>query len=128
MAKNVRAELKFSNLLPIVELQGKSREETTMRIDVNQAAQPLSESVRSGNPSPASSAARASGRSPLGEDQAQLSGVRVQVLATQVLQFPEVRQEKVSALRQVVLGGSYQPSSKQVAEAVFAHLLVLPAA
>jgi len=66
----------------------------------------------------------------LGEDQAQLSGthVHIQELAAQLSQLPEIRQEKVNALRELVLGGSYQPSSKQVAEAVFAHMLVTPAA
>jgi flagellar biosynthesis anti-sigma factor FlgM len=101
-----------------------------MRIDPNQGAQPLAESDRTGHQSPASGDHRPAASSPLGEDQAQLSGahVQVQALAAQVLQFPEIRQEKVNALRQLVLGGSYQPSGRQVAEAVFAHMLVTPAA
>jgi flagellar biosynthesis anti-sigma factor FlgM len=101
-----------------------------MRIDGNQAAQPLPESGRPTNPSPASGDAGSSASSPLGEDQAQFSGsqAQVQALAEQVLQFPEIRQEKVNALRQVVIGGNYQVSSKQVAGALFAHLLVTPAA
>jgi flagellar biosynthesis anti-sigma factor FlgM len=100
-----------------------------MRIDTNQAA-PLPESNRSGNSHPASVGTRASTSTALGEDSAQLSGTHVQVraLVAQALQFPEVRQEKVSALQQSVLGGSYQPSSSQVAEAVFGHMLVSPAA
>jgi alcohol dehydrogenase YqhD (iron-dependent ADH family) len=100
-----------------------------MRSDLHQAAQPLPESGRTGDP------IRANGVCPfvsslLDEDQAQHSGagVQVQPLAAKVLQFPEIRQEKVNALRLVVLGGSYQPSSNQVAEAVFAHMLVKPAA
>jgi flagellar biosynthesis anti-sigma factor FlgM len=101
-----------------------------MRIDLNQAAEPLAESGRTSKPGPASGDTRPSGSSPLGEDQAQLSGahVQIQALATQVLQLPEIRQEKVNGLRQMVLGGSYQPSSNQIAEAVFAHMLVKPAA
>jgi flagellar biosynthesis anti-sigma factor FlgM len=101
-----------------------------MRIDTNQAAQALLESGRTSNASPASGGTRSAASSPLGEDQARLSGAHIQVqsLATQVLQFPEIRQEKVNALRQVVLGGSYQPSSNQVADAVFAHILAIPAA
>ena len=101
-----------------------------MRIDSNQTAQPLPESGRGGNPSPASSDTGASVSSALGEDQAQFSGahIQVQALVAQALQYPETRPEKVNALRQAVLGGSYQPSSKQVAEAVFAHMLVSPAA
>lgn len=104
-----------------------------MRIDTNQTAQPLAESNRSGNSNPASVDTRASTSSAsaaLGEDSAQLSGahVQVQALVAQALQFPEVRQEKVNALRQSVLGGSYQPSASQVAEAVLGHMLVSPAA
>jgi anti-sigma28 factor (negative regulator of flagellin synthesis) len=52
----------------------------------------------------------------------------VQALVAQALQFPEVRQEKVAALRQAVLSGSYQPTSQQVAGAVLAHLAVNAAA
>jgi flagellar biosynthesis anti-sigma factor FlgM len=101
-----------------------------MRIDLNPGAQPLPESGRSGTQNPASAAAQPSAGSALGEDQAQLSGVHAQIqsLAEQAAQLPEVRQEKVSALREMVLGNSYQPSSEQVAEAVFAHMLVQPAA
>jgi flagellar biosynthesis anti-sigma factor FlgM len=105
-----------------------------MRIDSNQAPSELPESGRSSNPSQASAASRtpASGvlANVFGGDQAQVSGgqVRVQALAAQALQLPEVRQEKVNSLRQLILDGSYQASSNQVAEALFAHLLVAPAA
>jgi negative regulator of flagellin synthesis FlgM len=100
-----------------------------MRVDLNQGTQPLPQSNRS-NTQSAASDARPSGSSALGEDRAQLSGahIQVQALAAQASQLPEIRQEKVDALRQVVLGGSYQPSSKQVAEALFAHMLLMPAA
>lgn len=66
---------------------------------------------------------------PLGEDEALLSGLHVQVqaLVAQASQLPEIRQERVNALRQTVLGGRYQPGSKQIAESVFAHL-EMPAA
>jgi flagellar biosynthesis anti-sigma factor FlgM len=113
-----------------------------MRIEGNPAAQSLPESGRSIQPGAvtrdahisATSAATsfksssASGR--LGENQAELSGLHGQVrtLAGQALQLPEIRQEKVNKLRQVVLGGSYQPSTKQIADAVFAHLQASPAA
>jgi flagellar biosynthesis anti-sigma factor FlgM len=101
-----------------------------MRIDSNHGMPPLSESGRTGEQNPASGGTRSAASSPLGEDQTQLSGIHVQAqaLAAQVAQLPEVRQEKVNALRQVVLGGSYQPSSQQVAEAVFAHMVVKAAA
>jgi flagellar biosynthesis anti-sigma factor FlgM len=97
-----------------------------MRIDPNQTAQALPESSRSSGQSPASGDTRASAGSPLGEDQAQLSGIhtQVQTLTAQAAQLPEIRQEKVNALRQAVLGGSYQPSAAQVAEGLFAHMVV----
>jgi negative regulator of flagellin synthesis FlgM len=140
--ENAGAELKLSNGPPIVELQGNSGEEKIMRIEGNPAAQSLPESGRSANASTVTGDARSSATTSttssatssasgnLGEDQAEISGIHAQVraLAGQALQFPEIRQEKVNALRQVVLGGTYQPSSKQIADAVFAHMQALPAA
>ena len=107
-----------------------------MRIDSNQGAQPLPESSRSAQQSQTSNNAGAAsvgsvlGEDALGEDQAQLSGahVPVQALAAQALQFPELRQERVDALRQLVVDGTYQPGSKPVADAILAHMLVNPAA
>jgi flagellar biosynthesis anti-sigma factor FlgM len=103
-----------------------------MRIDGNAGAQGVPESSRSSNQTPAGGEARAaaSGVSASAEDQAQLSGLHVQVqaLTAQALQLPEIRQDKVNALRQVVLSGNYQPSAEQTAGALFMHLLVEPAA
>ncbi|MGC2403869.1 MAG: flagellar biosynthesis anti-sigma factor FlgM [Acidobacteriaceae bacterium] len=107
-----------------------------MRIDSTQGAHPLPESGRSAQPSQTGNTAgavtssNALGEDALGEDQAQLSGAHlpVQALAAQALQFPEVRQERVNALRQVVVDGTYQPGSKPVADAILAHMLVNPAA
>lgn len=101
-----------------------------MRIDSSQTAQPLPESGRSGNPSAAGPETRAATSSARGEDSAQFSGVGVQIqaLVAQTLQFPEIREEKVNALRQLVVGGSYKPNPKQVAEAVFADMQAAPAA
>lgn len=101
-----------------------------MRIDPNPQAQPVPDSSRSSSPNAASSGSGSAASSSLGEDQASLSGahVQVQALASEVLQFPEVRQEKVNALRQVVADGSYKPNSDQIAGAIFQHLLATPAA
>jgi flagellar biosynthesis anti-sigma factor FlgM len=101
-----------------------------MRIDLNPGTQPLPESDRTTSQNPASATNSSPGSSPVGEDQAQFSGIhaQVQALAAQVAQLPEVGQDKVNALRQMVLGNSYHPSSEQVAEALFAHMLVTPAA
>lgn len=100
-----------------------------MRIDVNHGPQSTSES----NPSSASSAASAGNASAsraLGEDQAQLSGAHlwVEALAAQAAQLPEIRQERVQALRQAVLGGDYDVSPEQVAGAMFSALMASPAA
>ena len=101
-----------------------------MRIDPNQAAQPPAENGRTNTRSAASGGSGSAASGALGEDQAQLSDVhaQVQALAAQAAQLPEIRQEKVNALRQVVLDGGYQPGSQQVAEALFEHMAVLPAA
>jgi flagellar biosynthesis anti-sigma factor FlgM len=101
-----------------------------MRIDLNHAAQPLPESSRTNQgPQPRASANSAAG-SVLGQDQAQLSGahVQIQALAAQASQLPEVRQERVQALRQVVQSGNYHPRPEDVAEAMMAHMKVEPAA
>jgi flagellar biosynthesis anti-sigma factor FlgM len=101
-----------------------------MRIDLNQASPGLSESSRADSQGSTSVGNQSSANGVLGEDQAQLSGThaQAQVLTAQALQLPEVRQEKVNALRQVVQQGSYQPSSDQIAEAVFSNLQIAPAA
>ena len=99
-----------------------------MRIDGNAGAQALPEGSRSNSAVPASGDTRPAATSAPGEDQAQLSGSHVQALTAQALQLPEVRQEKVNALRQVVQSGNYQPDAGQTADALFRHLLVEPAA
>lgn len=93
-----------------------------MRIDSNHGAQPAVESSRSTQTSAA--AGNSSAGSVLGEDQAQLSGAHVQVeaLAAQAGQLPEVREERVHALRQAIQGGQYQPGAEAVAGAMLAHM------
>jgi flagellar biosynthesis anti-sigma factor FlgM len=101
-----------------------------MRIDPNSQAQPAAETTQNSNPISSGNAVNSASSNALGEDQASLSGahIQVQALAAEVLQFPEVRQEKVNALRQVVADGSYKPSSDQIADAMFAHMQATPAA
>jgi flagellar biosynthesis anti-sigma factor FlgM len=123
---NDQAKLRFSNRPPIVKLQAKFRgEEIRMRIEGNQGALALLEGGQTSSQGLGTGDTRSSASASLGEDQAELSGIHVQVpaLAAQVSQFPEVRQEKVNALRQAVESGSFQPSSSQVAGALFDHLL-----
>lgn len=101
-----------------------------MRIDLNQSAQGLPESGRTSAPNSTNQVGSTPASSALGEDQAQLSGMhaQVQTLVAQAAQLPDMRQEKVNALRQVVQAGSYQPTSDQIADAMVEHLLVMPAA
>jgi len=94
-----------------------------MRIDQNYGPQATPEPSHAGAQkaavnSPAPGAA-------LGEDQAQLSGAhtQVQALATLVAQLPEIRQEKVQALRLAVGSGQYQIRPHEVATALVAHLV-----
>jgi flagellar biosynthesis anti-sigma factor FlgM len=120
--------------------EGIQVEERNMRIDLNNAdlsnaAGQLSESGRAGAQGPAGSAA-AGGVSAQDtgqittQDRAQLSGASAQIqsLAAQASQLPEIRQERVSALRQVVGSGNYHPSAEDVAGAIITQLVVEPAA
>lgn len=76
---------------------------------------------RNGTPSPQSSASAV----PTGQDQAQLSvdSGTVQQLKARVSQLPEIRQERVNALRQAVSSGSYQISNQQLGDAIGSDLL-----
>jgi flagellar biosynthesis anti-sigma factor FlgM len=97
-----------------------------MRIDLSHEPQALSESNRSSSSGTSVlEGSWASGALSAGEDQAELSGTLAQVhtLVAKASQLPEVRQERVSALRQAVQSGSYQTSPEQVAGAVFAHMM-----
>jgi flagellar biosynthesis anti-sigma factor FlgM len=101
-----------------------------MRIDLNQTSQPLHE-TNSNSATSAGAAVPASVTSGLGgEDQAQLSGVHAHVLAlvAQASQLPEVREQRVHALRQAIQSGQYQSSPEKVAGAVFAHMITGAAA
>jgi flagellar biosynthesis anti-sigma factor FlgM len=101
-----------------------------MRIDLNPGPQPLPETDRGSaqNSRTAGSSTASSGLA--GEDQAELSGAhaQVQVLVAQASQLPEVREERVQALRQAVQSGHYQSSPEKVAGAMFAHMIAGPAA
>ena len=59
------------------------------------------------------------------QDQAQLSvnNDTIQQLKANLSQVPEVRQERVDALRQAVSDGSYQVSDQQLSDAMGSDLL-----
>jgi flagellar biosynthesis anti-sigma factor FlgM len=101
-----------------------------MRIDLAPGAQLFPETDRNTRQVSVSTNAESSTSSPVDAYHRQLSGgySEIRKLAALAAQLPDVGQEKVKALRKIVLGGSYEPSSEQVAEALFAHLLVKPAA
>ncbi len=93
-----------------------------MRIDSSYAPQPAPENSRS---SAQSSATRLE-QNQMAEDQAQLSGShasQVQTLAAQASQLPEIREEKVQALRQAVASGNYHPPAQKVALAMMANMV-----
>ena len=97
-----------------------------MRIDLNHESQPLAESSRSSAQRATAAAASAAATQALGgEDQAELSGAhaQVQALVAQAAQLPEVREERVQALRQAVEHGSYSTSPEAVAGALLTHML-----
>ena len=58
-------------------------------------------------------------------DQVRLSidGEELRELAAELSRAPEIRRERVEAIQQALLGGSYQVTSRQIAEAVFSELL-----
>lgn len=60
-----------------------------------------------------------------GQDQAQLSvdSGTVQLLQAKLSQLPDVRQDRVGALRQSINSGSYQVSDQQLANAIGTDLL-----
>jgi flagellar biosynthesis anti-sigma factor FlgM len=103
-----------------------------MRIDLNHEPQALPETSRSSAPSAsaAEAASAAASRGLGGEDQADLSGAhaQVQALVAEASQLPEVREERVQALRQAVERGGYAASPGAVADALVAHMMAGTAA
>lgn len=102
-----------------------------MRIDLQSGTQAAAEAERSNSRnSVANTATSAAKASALGEDQAQLSGahIEVQALTAQASQLPEVREERVQALRQAIHSGEYQVDPQKVAGALFSNLVTSPAA
>ena len=72
--------------------------------------------TRSGSPAQQTSAVPVNS----GQDQAQFSvdGETIQQLKANLSQVPEIRQDRVDALRQAVSTGSYQVSDQQLSDAI----------
>ena len=106
-----------------------------MRIDLNNTSEApgLGQSAKS-DPRRASPSSGGDGllggEGLLGEDTAKLSQDqgRVQELASQVSQLPEVRQDKVETLRRAIEAGSYEVTPGQAAEALLSAMQVRSAA
>jgi flagellar biosynthesis anti-sigma factor FlgM len=96
-----------------------------MRID---GAVPLPENLQTpktasaGSPAPQNSTASVGS----GQDEAQLShdSGTVQQLKTMLSQVPEVRQDRVDALRQAIGNGTYQVSDQQLSDAIGSALKI----
>ncbi len=90
-----------------------------MRIDVNNKLRDAG-NIGEAEPSGARAQANAPARSNFGNDRAELSGeqARVQSLAGQVNDAPEVRQEKVTALGLAIQQGRYNVTPEQTAAAM----------
>ena len=75
----------------------------------------------SGSPAQQSSAVAVNS----GQDQAQFSvdGQTIQQLQAYLSQVPEVRQDRVEALRQAVSSGTYQVSDQQLSDAIASDVL-----
>lgn len=56
-----------------------------------------------------------------------LTGPTVQTLRTQLTSVPDIRQERVTALRQAVNSGQYNPTGQQIADAIHSDLFGGPA-
>ena len=99
-----------------------------MRIDLQNRLHETGDSTRADQPG--ARAAATAGRSSHGEDRAELSAdqVRVLSLAREVNRFPEVRQEKVTALSLAIRQGQYDVSPEKTAEAMLAEMETRPAA
>ena len=121
--------LKVFNGLPIAELQeGIAGEGIAMRIDLNSNIGQTPDPGESSKPGLRSSSGPAS--NDLTADVAKLSPdyLRAQVLTEAVNQLPEIRQEKVAALAQLIRSGNYVVTPEQTAAALLSHMAGRPAA
>jgi flagellar biosynthesis anti-sigma factor FlgM len=58
------------------------------------------------------------------QDDTLITGRGVLSLKAQILGLPEVRQDKVEALKAAIDSGEYHPTDSSIAEAMVSHLLV----
>ena len=100
-----------------------------MRIELNFGAQQTSETSHTDRAAVANSGPAMASQG-LTEDQADVSNthLHLKALVGQAAQLPEIRQERVQALRLAIDGGTYRPSLGEVAGAMLAEIAGKPAA
>jgi len=101
-----------------------------MRIDLNYGPQQAPAANRNEADTAAAQNNTSAAKVTSGEDQAQLSGAHSQVeaLAAQASQLPEIREERVQALRQAVESRQYHADPEKVAGAIMNSMTLGPAA
>ena len=101
-----------------------------MRIDLNAITPEAPDPGQATKSGPQAGSGSAGTAGPAGADTAKLSqdAARVQDLAAQVNQFPEVRQDKVAALQRAINQGSYGVTAAQSAEALLSAIQIRSAA
>lgn len=101
-----------------------------MRIDLKGRPQPFPETEDTCRESMSGTHRPSASKTSAGEDEGELSAVHAQVraLAARAARYPEVRQERVRALRQSIERGLYCPRPVQVAGAILEHMINGPTA
>lgn len=91
-----------------------------MKVDLNGLTGPALDNIKSPQRSPSETAPSATAESSVAEDAATLSvdATRVNSLVAKALDAPQIRQDKVEALRQAVESGKYTVDPAQIAEAM----------
>src|SRR5690242_20073189 len=99
-----------------------SSEGTAMRIDLNARTPETVQSVKTGKSG--SGTASSSSNSVAREDQAKLTLDRdnVRSLEAQVMNAPEIREQRVEALRRQIDSGNYHPNPEQIADAIWSEM------
>lgn len=93
-----------------------------MRVDLNYAPQPSRASNHSSPHIAVAHESSSASNALENKHQAQLSGAYVQVLAGLASQLPEIREERVHALRLAIQNGDFQVNPEKVARAMFAFM------
>lgn len=91
-----------------------------MKVDLNGLTGSTLDGIKSPQRTPSETAPTASTDPAVGEDAATLSvdGARVNSLVAKALDAPDIRQDKVEALRQAIQNGEYKVDPAQIAEAM----------